>query len=180
MAPVSSGHASRRRAVSRVSVNPCWRRGVGVGSSAWARPSDWRGRPVVAGVRSERSGRRGGPKQSTSGRCSSSARPSGRRLGRPSGLLYLDSWAEPWRGSRSPRDPGFVNPTGAPEPPGDSSRIVRGFILSCRWVRASAPVGVAPEPLGGSGRTGWGVFYVVSRRGFLRCIGGCAQAHPRV
>ena len=70
--------------------------------------------------------------------------------------IILDSWVEPWRGSRSPRDPGFMNPTGAPEPPGDLSRIVQGIFLSCQWVHASAPAGVAPEPSGGSGRTVWG------------------------
>ena len=89
-------------------------------------------------------------------------RPSGRRPDCPSGPLcfrllgrpmnyMLFSWAEPWCGSRSPRDPGFMNPIGAPEPSGDLSRIVRGIFLSCRWVRASAPTGVAPEPSGSSG-----------------------------
>ena len=37
-----------------------------------------------------------------------------RRIFRPSGRPMnnmLFSWAEPWRGSRSPRDPGFVNLT---------------------------------------------------------------------
>ena len=87
------------------------RRGVGVGSSAWARPSDRRGRPEAAGARIERSGRIGGPKQLTSGRCSSWARPSGRLLDRPFALLFLDSRVELWRGSRSSRDPGFMNPT---------------------------------------------------------------------
>ena len=62
MAPVSPGHASRRRVVSRVSANPDRRRGVGIGSSALGQPFDRRGRPEAAGVRSERSGRRGGPK----------------------------------------------------------------------------------------------------------------------
>ena len=33
-----------------------------------------------------------------------------RLLGRPMSYV-LFSWAEPWRGSRSPRDPGFMNPT---------------------------------------------------------------------
>ena len=31
-------------------------------------------------------------------------------LGRPTSDM-LSAWAEPWRGSRSPRDPGFMNPT---------------------------------------------------------------------
>ena len=40
-------------------------------------------------------------------------------------------WAEPLLGSRSMRDPGFMNPIGAPEPPGDSGRIVWGiFVLT--------------------------------------------------
>ena len=62
MAPVGSECAGRRRAVSRIPANPGRRRRVGVRSSVWARPSDRRGRPEAAGVRSERSGRRGGPK----------------------------------------------------------------------------------------------------------------------
>jgi len=36
----------------------------------------------------------------------------------------LSAWAKPLLGSRSARDPGFMNPTGALEPPGDSGRIV--------------------------------------------------------
>ena len=117
-----------------------------------------------------------------------------RLLGWPMDYM-LFSWAEPWCGSWSLRGPGFMNLTGAPEPPGDLSRIVRGiffvlpvgarertrgcsprapgqfgqnrlggflrcqrerFFALCRWVRASAPAGVAPEPPGGSGRTIWG------------------------
>ena len=112
MAPVGSECAGRRRAVSRVPTSP-GRRDTGLESKValWARPSDRRGRPEAAGGRSECSDRSGGPKGSTSGRCSFRSKPSSRRLGRSSGLLYLDSWAEPWRGSRSPRDPGFMNPT---------------------------------------------------------------------
>ena len=133
------------------------RRGVRVGSRARGRPSDWRGRPKAVGARSECFGRIGGPKWLMSGRCSSWARPSGQLLDRPFALLFLDSQVELWHGSRSPRDPGFMNPTRAPEPPSDLSRIIREF-LSCWRVRASAPVGVAPEPPGGSGGTGWGFF----------------------
>ena len=70
----------------------------------------WPGLPVGeavqrrAGDRSEPSGRRGGP-ESENGRRSSSARPSGQLLDRPSGLLFrylgrsmsraLFAWAEP-------------------------------------------------------------------------------------
>ena len=34
-----------------------------------------------------------------------------RLLGRSRREKRPSSWAEPWRGSRSPRDPGFMNPT---------------------------------------------------------------------
>jgi len=47
--------------------------------------------------------------------------------------------------------------------PDRSPRVIRvessGGFLSCRRVRASAPMGVAPEPLGGSGGTVWGVLF---------------------
>jgi hypothetical protein len=112
MAPVGSECAGRRRAVSRVPTSP-GRRDVGLESEValWARPFDQRGCPEAAGGRSECSDRSGGPKGSTSGRRSFWSRPSGRRLGCPSGLLYLDSSAKPWHGSRSLRDPRFMNPT---------------------------------------------------------------------
>jgi len=100
----------------------------------------------------KRSGRRGGL-ESENRCCSFSAWPSGRRLDHSSGpaLKYLgqpmscmlSAWAEPWRGNRSPRDPGFTNPTGAPEPPGDSSRIVQGIFFVLTAVHASTPTGVA-------------------------------------
>ena len=32
-------------------------------------------------------------------------------MDRPFALLFLDSRVEPWHGSRSLRDPGFINPT---------------------------------------------------------------------
>ena len=54
----------------------------------------------------------------------------------------------------------------APEPPGDSGRIVwvfsccqQGKFSFCQRVSAIAPTGVAPEPSGGSGRTVWGVLF---------------------
>ena len=37
---------------------------------------------------------------------------------------HSDTWAEPLLGSRSARDPRFMNPIGAPEPPGDLGKIV--------------------------------------------------------
>ena len=90
----------------------------------------------------------GGPKKLTSGRSFFRADlPVGDRtvlpahrilrlLGRPMNYM-LFSWAEPGRGSQSLRDPGFMNPTGAPKPLGDLSRIVRGiFCLAggcARW-----------------------------------------------
>ena len=123
---VGSGCASRRRAVSRASAYPGRRRGVRVGSSALARPS-------------------------------------GRRLDRPSGLSFrylgqpmsctfvcnVAYWAEPLLGSRSVRDPGFMNPTGA------------------------------PEPLGYSGRIVWEIFRVCQRGRFC-FVSGCTRAHLQV
>ena len=47
--------------------------------------------------------------------------------------------------------------------------------LLCWRVRASAPTGVAPEPPGGTGRTGWGVFCVVSRGGFSIVLVGARE-----
>ena len=47
----------------------------------------------------------------------------------------------------------------APEPPGGSGRTGREVSVLCRRVRASAPTGVAPEPPGGLGRTVWGVLF---------------------
>ena len=52
-------------------------------------------------------------------------------MDRPFALLFLDSRVELWRGNRSLRDPGFMNPIGALETPGDSGRIVWGiFVLT--------------------------------------------------
>ena len=46
------------------------------------------------------------------------------------------------------RNPEFMNPIGALEPPGDLGRIIWGiFVLTA---------GVAPEPPGDSGRIAWG------------------------
>ena len=78
MALVGTECAGRRRAVSRVPVIPGRRRGVEVISSVLGQAFQSE-RPSGGGwSRSERSGRRGGPKQPTRGRCSSSARPFGR------------------------------------------------------------------------------------------------------
>ena len=57
-----------------------------------------------------------------------------RLLGRPMSCV-LPALAEPWHGSRSPRDPGFMNPTGAPEQSGDSGRIVQGIFVLPAGVR---------------------------------------------
>ena len=125
-------------------VREAVRRRARVGSerySSLVRPFGRRGR-LEAGWRPKRalqSERRAGVE---SGRRSSLARPSGRRsdcpfglssrfLGRPmSCALFatLSAWAEPLLGSQSMRDPGIINPTGALEPPGDSGRIVWGFL----------------------------------------------------
>ena len=130
---VGSDCASRRRAVSKGSVYPRSETWVGVGSVVGqAFRSERRAGVRSEAFRSERRARVG------SGRRSFLAWPSGRRLDRPSGLSSryfgpahelrvarnVVCWAEPLLESRSMRDPGFMNPTGAPEPPGDSGRIV--------------------------------------------------------
>ena len=87
----------------------------------WARPSDWGVRPEAADARGERSGRRGGPKKfverafvlsvdlPVDDRCVPLARCFLDLSGRP--MSYrLFSWAKPGHRSRSPRDPGFMNP----------------------------------------------------------------------
>ena len=80
------------------------------------------------------------------------------------------------------RDPRFMNPIGAPEPSGDSGRIVWGVfvlpageVLFLQRVRASAPAGVAPEPPGDSGRIAWGVFWVASGGIFILTVGGSGE-----
>ena len=137
LVPVGSECASWRRAVCRGLVHPQLETRVGVGSSALARPSGRRGRPE-AGWRPKRALRSERWAGVGSGRRSSSARPSGRKLDRPSGLSFrylgrprscasfatLSTGPSLLLGSWSMRDPGFMNPTGAPEPPGDSCRIV--------------------------------------------------------
>ena len=120
--PRSDG-PSRRRAVSRLPTgSPVGDAGSELEAAFRARPSDRIDRPEAAGIRSECSGQRGGPKKLTS-RCSFlwidlpvgdrtvlPVRRIFRFLGRPMNYM-LFSWAEPGRGSRSPRDPGFMNPT---------------------------------------------------------------------
>ena len=132
---------SRRRAVSRLPMSPrsesqgqsrkqCFGPGLLIGETA---------RRLL--VPRASASVRGGPKKLTSGRSFFRADlPVGDRTILPAHCILrplvrpmnnmLFSWAEPWRRSRSLRDPGFVNPTGAPEPPGNSSRIVQGtFVL---------------------------------------------------
>jgi len=126
-----------------------------------------------------------------SGRCSSSARPSDRRLDRLSGLSFrclgqpksgalvhnVGCWAEPLLGSRSLRDLGFMNPTGAPEPLGDSGGIVWGiFVLMMdaheRTHRCSpqAPWRFGQNHLGVS----------CCQQGRFHFVIGCVRAHSRV
>ena len=122
--PVGSDCASRRRAVSRGSAHPRSETRVGVGSGVW--PGLPVGEAVLeAGWRPKRalqSERRAGVK---SGLHSSLARHSGWRSDRPSGLSFrylgrpmscmfvckVVRCAEPLLGSRSTRDPEFMNPT---------------------------------------------------------------------
>ena len=103
-------------------------------------------------------------------------RPSGRRpdcpfgpsclrlLGRPTNYM-LFSWVEPWRRSWSSRDPRFMNPTGAPEPPGDLNRIVQGIFVLSAGVRERNR-GCSPRAPGDSSRIVWG-FFVLSAGEFL-------------
>ena len=120
LVPVGSGCASWRRAVSRVFTYPGQRHGVGVGGSALP------GLPVGETVR-----RRLETEVSASVGDVGRSRQAGavpprpdlpvgdwtvllaccfRLLGRPMSCA-LSAWAEPLRGSRSARDPGFMNPT---------------------------------------------------------------------
>jgi len=112
--PVGEASWSRRRASSLLGQAFRSERRVGVGSdgsehrSSLARPSGRRGRL-----------------ESEASTCSSLVRPSGRRLDRPSGLSFryfgpaqelrfvrnIVCWAELLLGSKSMRDPGFMNPT---------------------------------------------------------------------
>ena len=128
---LGSDCASRRGAVSRGSAHPR--------SETWVRVRSgvWLGLLVEEAVRSQkrallllseafRSERQARVK---SGRHFSSARAFGWRLDHPSGLSFrylgwpkscalvrnVVCWAKPLQGSRSTRDPGFMNPTGAPE-----------------------------------------------------------------
>ena len=117
---VGSDCTSRRGAVSRGSAHSRSETRVKVGSGVLARLFGRRGRPE-AGWRPKRVLRSERWAEVGSRCCSSSARPSGRRLDRPSGLSFrysgrpmscaLSVWAEPLLGSRSGRDPGFMNPT---------------------------------------------------------------------
>ena len=97
IAPVGPGRASRRRAASRLPMGPrSESRGRSRKQRFWARPSDRRDRLEAAGVQSECSGRRGGPKKLKSGRLFF-------RVDLPVGYrtvlstcCVLDSWASPW------------------------------------------------------------------------------------
>ena len=139
---VGSDRASQRRVVSRGLAHPRSETQVGDESRVWL------GLPVGEAVQrwardqSERSGRRGGLESEA---VAVPPRP-GLPVGDQIALLAcrLGTWAGPrvcmlfatlsaglslLLGSRSMRDPGFMNPTRAPEPPGDSGRIVRGIFV---------------------------------------------------
>jgi len=80
----------------------------------------------------------------------------------------LSAFAEPLLGSRSARDLRFMNPTGAPEPLGDSGRIVWGiFVFDGRcarehpWVQPPSPRVIRAESFGG--------FCVLQAGEFLFC-----------
>ena len=87
LVPVGSDCVSRRGAVSRGSAHPRSEKRVGVRSGVGPSLSIEEAVQRRAGDRSERSGRRGWARVG-SGRRSSSAMPSGRRLDCPSGPLF--------------------------------------------------------------------------------------------
>ena len=149
LVPVGYDCASRRGAVSRGSAHSRSEKRVEVGSSVLARPSGRRGRLEVGRCRKralfllceafqvERRAEVG------SGRRSSSARPSGRRLDRPSGLSFryfgpaqelrvvrnVVCWVEPLLGSRSMRDPGFMNPTSVVEKEDPPCEVIKQLTI---------------------------------------------------
>ena len=148
----------------------------------WARPSDRRGRPVAARVKANALVREVG----RSSRCEGVVPlwpdlPVGdwtalltysfRLLGQPMSCVQ-PAWAEPWRGSQSPRDPRFMNPTGALEPSGDSGRIVQGIFILTAGVRehthGCSPQAVRAEPSRGFSMLLVGEVYVLSASARMR------------
>ena len=120
LVPVSSGCSSRRRAVSRVFAYLGRRRGVRVGGSAL--PGLSVGETARRRLETEVSAPVGevGRSRQAGAVPPRPVLPVGdwttllpccfRLLGRPMSCA-LSAWAEPLRGSRSARDPGFMNPT---------------------------------------------------------------------
>ena len=122
MAPVGPGRTSRRRAVRRLPMGPRsesrgrsrkqrFGPGLPIGGTTWRRPVPEASAPVgEVGWRSE------------DWALVLLGRPPSRRPDCPPGPLFLRllgrpmdymlfSWAEPWCGSQSPRNPGFMDPT---------------------------------------------------------------------
>jgi len=84
-------------------------------------------------------------------------------------------WAELLLKSRAMRDLGFMNLTGALEPPGDSGRIVWGmFVLTVgarERTHECSPRAIRVESSGG---------FLCCQREKFRFVSGCARAHPWV
>ena len=122
IALVGTGHASRRRAVSRLATSlrsetrgrsrkQRFGPGLPIGESTRRRPASKASAPVrEVGRRSCRAGVRSFDGPPVNDRSVPPARCFLDFLGRP--MSYrLFSWAEPGHRSRSPRDPRFMNPT---------------------------------------------------------------------
>ena len=128
LVPVGSDCASRRGVVSRGSAHPWSEKQVRVGSGVW--PGLLVGEAVRrrVGDQSEHSGRRGGPESEAGAVSPRPGLPVGNWivllaccLGIWAGprvcalVRNVVCWVEPLLGSRSMRDPGFMNPTHAIE-----------------------------------------------------------------
>ena len=70
------------------------------------------------------------------------------------------------------RDPGFMNPTGAPEPLGDSGRIIWGIFVLTAGARECTH-GCSPRALGLFGQNRLGGF-LCYQWGKYHFVGGCA------
>ena len=77
------------------------------------------------------------------------------------------------------RDLGFMNPTGAPEPSGDSGRIILGIFVFTAGARECTR-GCSPRAPGRFGQNRLGGFSCCQRGRFFVFVSGCARAHPRV
>ena len=72
------------------------------------------------------------------------------------------------------RDPGFMNPTGAPEPPGDSSRIVWGIFVLTAGARERTH-GCSPRAIQVDFSVGF--FVLLVGEVFVLSVGACEHTH---